>query len=167
MSFLSILSSTATPVRRATFSRHVLAQSYMMKRERRPAPTGSSHQILALYPMNGKSRDAVLKMTSVLQSESRNVRHPNGAVWTVPYLAPKPGLAWSEFCNLSTTRLALRQGCVLPYLKTPIQMIPLTTMVLTIAQIAGAGSSTALRGAPGRHFSTDSFNICRKDTIII
>ena len=40
-------------------------------------------------------------------------------------------------------------------------------MVLTIAQMAGGGSSTALRGPPGRHFSTDSFRICKKDTTII
>jgi len=40
----------------------------MMKRERRAAPAGSNHQMLALAPMKGKRRERVLKMTSVLQS---------------------------------------------------------------------------------------------------
>jgi len=40
----------------------------MMKRERRAAPRGSSHQMEALAPMKGKRRERVLKITSVLQS---------------------------------------------------------------------------------------------------
>lgn len=40
----------------------------MMKRERRAAPRGSSHQRERRWPRRGKARERVLKMTSVLQS---------------------------------------------------------------------------------------------------
>lgn len=39
-----------------------------MKRERIPAPAGSSHHMSKARPMAGKMRERVLKMTSVLQS---------------------------------------------------------------------------------------------------
>ena len=41
----------------------------MMKRERRDAPRGSSHQRENWWPRRGKRRERVLKTTSVLQSK--------------------------------------------------------------------------------------------------
>jgi hypothetical protein len=51
-----------------TFSNEVEVQSKMMKSDSRPAPRGSSHHILNLWPIAGNRSDNVLKKTSVLQS---------------------------------------------------------------------------------------------------
>ena len=45
----------------------------MIKRERRAAPTGSSHQRENWWPIKGKRRERVLKTTSVLQSDGSGV----------------------------------------------------------------------------------------------
>ena len=44
-----------------------------MKRERRAAPTGSSHQRDRKWPRRGKRRESVLNITSVLQSWARAI----------------------------------------------------------------------------------------------
>lgn len=65
-----------------------------MKRDKRPAPAGSSHQIEAAFPTAGKMSERELKTTSVLQSGEGQFRissfYDRARQGSKSYLEPAP-----------------------------------------------------------------------------
>ena len=57
--------------------------------------------------------------------------------------------------------------CVVLIRMQPRPMMPFTTIVATSAPMATGGSVAASLGPPGRSFVTDSWRICRKETIMM